>query len=46
MTDASDTLNYVGFFQELKAKNKFKEIFGYIKQKINNNNAFELFKNY
>lgn len=26
MTDASDTFNCEEFFQELKAKNKFKEI--------------------
>lgn len=27
MTDASDTFNCEEFFQELKAKNKFKEIY-------------------
>ena len=46
MSAISDTLNCVGFLQELKTKNKFKEIFEFIKSKMNDNDIFEWFKNY
>ena len=46
MKDISDTLNCVGFFQELKEKNDLKEILEYIKIKLENKDLLNRFENY
>jgi len=46
MKDISDTLNCVGFFQELKEKNDLKEILNYIKIKLDNKDLLIRFENY
>ena len=46
MKEISDTLNCVGIFQELKKKDNLKEIMEYIKEKMENNDILNWFKNF
>ena len=46
MKDISDTLNCVGFFQELKEKNDLKEFLDYIKIKLENKDLLNRLENY